>query len=75
MLLGSDYNNQPVFLSEHDLDRHGYMIGLTGTGKTTMLLAIACGHHLREVGRHGRDRPARRHELRPAQPAAGIRGR
>lgn len=43
MLLGHDYNNQPVFLSEHDLDRHGYMIGLPGTGKTTMLLTIASG--------------------------------
>ena len=43
MLLGSDYSNQPVFLSEHDLDRHGYMIGLTGTGKTTTMLAIANG--------------------------------
>ena len=43
MLLGSDYSNQSVFLSEHDLDRHGYMIGLTGTGKTTMMLAIANG--------------------------------
>lgn len=41
MLLGSDYSNQPVFLGEHDLDRHGYMIGLTGTGKTTMMLSIA----------------------------------
>lgn len=43
MLLGSDYSNQPVFLSEHDLDRHGYMIGLTGTGKTTTMLSIANG--------------------------------
>jgi hypothetical protein len=43
MLLGHDYSNQPVFLSEHDLDRHGYMIGLPGTGKTTMLLTIAAG--------------------------------
>jgi hypothetical protein len=43
MLLGHDYNNQPVFLSEHDLDRHGYLIGLTGTGKTTMLLNTASG--------------------------------
>ena len=43
MLLGHESNNQPVFLSEHDLDRHGYLIGLTGTGKTTMMLAIACG--------------------------------
>ena len=43
MLLGHDYNSQAVFLSEHDLDRHGYMIGLPGTGKTTVLLAIAAG--------------------------------
>jgi hypothetical protein len=43
MLLGHDRNNRPMFLSEHDLDRHGYMIGLPGTGKTTMLLHIAAG--------------------------------
>ena len=43
MLLGQDYTNQPVFLSEHDLDRHGYTIGLTGMGKTTTLLSIASG--------------------------------
>ena len=43
MLLGQDYNNQPIFLYEQDLDRHGYMIGLTGTGKTTTLLTIASG--------------------------------
>lgn len=41
MHLGQDYQNQPVLLTEHDLDRHGYMIGLTGTGKTTSMLAIA----------------------------------
>ena len=27
MLLGHNYNNQPVFLNEHDLDRHAYVIG------------------------------------------------
>src|SRR5450756_854737 len=43
MLLGQDYTNQPVFLSEHDLDRHGYAIGLTGMGKTNTELNIASG--------------------------------
>ena len=74
MLLGHESNNQPVFLSEHDLDRHGYLIGLTGTGKTTMLLNTASGADLREVGRSDRHRSARRHELRPTQYAAGVRG-
>jgi len=41
MHLGQDYQNQAVLLGEHDLDRHGYMIGLTGTGKTTTMLSIA----------------------------------
>ena len=41
MLIGTDYSNQAVLLNEHDLDRHGYMIGLTGTGKSTLLLALA----------------------------------
>jgi hypothetical protein len=43
MLLGQDYTNQPVFLSEHDLDRQGYAIGLTGTGKTNTEQNIALG--------------------------------
>ena len=48
ILLGSDYNNQPVFLSERDLDNHGYVVGLTGTGKTVGLLGIL--HALIEQG-------------------------
>ena len=50
MLVGQDYNNQPVFLNEHDLDRQGYMIGLPGTGKTTMMLAIASASSMKRLG-------------------------
>ena len=43
MLLGQNSTNQPVFLDEHAFDRHCTMTGLTGTGKTTMMLTIASG--------------------------------
>lgn len=50
MLLGSNYSNQAVFLGEHDLDRHGYMIGLSGTGKTTSMLTIAANIVMEQWG-------------------------
>jgi hypothetical protein len=43
MHLGQDYENQAVLLREHDLDRQGYAIGLTGAGKSELLLNVEQG--------------------------------
>jgi type IV secretory pathway TraG/TraD family ATPase VirD4 len=40
--LGHDPQGRPVFLSEQQLAAHGLILGATGSGKTTSLLAILC---------------------------------
>jgi len=42
MIIGTT-NQQGLYLAPESLERHAYVLGLTGTGKTTLLLNLASG--------------------------------
>ena len=47
LLLGSDRAGEPVLLSDRQLSAHGLILGASGAGKSTTLLAILTEHVIR----------------------------
>jgi len=76
IVLGSDRRGQPVALSERELAAHGLILGASGAGKTTSLLAILTERVLAGapvVALDLKGSPAFAHQLADACAAAGRR--
>ncbi len=74
VLLGSDRAGEPVLLSDRQLSAHGLILGASGAGKSTTLLAILTEHVLRGrpvVAIDMKGSPAFARELAGAAAAAG----